>query len=137
MKLPADFEKTLAEKPAEELCEMLANAEDYLPEAIQAAQAELGRRELPQANVASMVQSATAQRVAEETEYRDGPLDMRIRILILIVGLWMGVGCFLFYRSKGCRKKARQSLVWILYHFGLVFGLLVLSFILYSLGRGR
>jgi hypothetical protein len=137
MKLPADFEKTLAEKPAEELCEMLANAEDYLPEAIQAARAELGRRELPEANVATMVQSATVQRVAEETEYRDGPLDIRIRILILIFGLWLGVGCFLYYRAKGCRKKSRQSLLWILYHVGVLFGLGVIGFTLYSLGLGR
>jgi hypothetical protein len=135
VKLPADFEKTLAEKPAEELCEMLANAEDYLPEAIEAARAELGRRELPEANVATMVQSATAQRVAEEAEYRDGPLDMRI--VILIFGLWVGVGCFLYYRAKGCRKKSRQSLLWILYHVGAVFGLVVLSFTVYSLGLGR
>ena len=98
MKLPADFEKTLAEKPAEELCEMLANAGDYLPEAIQAARAELGRRGLPKANVASMVQSATAKRIAQVTEYREKERQS-LSWLIFHVGLLIGLGV-LFYILK-------------------------------------
>lgn len=133
MKLPPDFAKTLSEKSAEELCGMLANAEDYLLEAIGAARAELERRNLPDSNVAAMVETATAQKVADETEYREGPLDVRMRILILIFGLWAGLILFFYYRAKGCRMKARQSLIWVLYHFLLAFGLAVVSFILFSL----
>ena len=134
VKLPPDFEKTLADKSAEELCEMLANAEDYLPEAIEAARAELGRRALPKASVTTMVESASQQRIAEQSEYREGPLDTRMRILVLLFGLWAGLILFFYYRGKGCRLKAKQSLIWILYHFLILLGLGVISFTLYLLG---
>ena len=137
VKLPPDFKKTLAHKSAEELCEMIANVEDYLPEAIEAARAELGRRALPEASVTAMVESASQQRIAEQSEYREGPLDTRMRILVLLFGLWAGLILFFYYRGKGCRLKAKQSLVWILYHFLLVFGLLFVSFALYFLGATR
>lgn len=137
MKLPTDFDKRLLEMSAEELCEMIGNSEDYLPEAIVAARAELGRRNIPDSNVVSMVETATANRVAEQIDYKDGPLDVRMRILVLILGLWAGVILFFYYRGRGCNRKARQSLIWILYHFLLLFGLGVVSFTLYSLGATR
>jgi hypothetical protein len=137
MKLPADFDKTISEMPAEGLCAMLANADDYLPEAIAAARAELGRRNLPESNVASMVETATAHRIAEQIDYKEGPLDVRMRILVLIFGLWAGVILHFYYHGKACRRKARQSLLWILYHFLLVFGLGIVGFTLYSLGVTR
>ena len=46
MALPADFQERLAEKTEEELYAMLAHRDDYLPEAFDAARAELARRNL-------------------------------------------------------------------------------------------
>ena len=51
MKLPPDFPRTLQAMTDDELCQMLAAYEDYLPEAIEAARAEFDRRKLPPASV--------------------------------------------------------------------------------------
>src|SRR5438045_1566916 len=46
-KLPKVFWEQLPERTEEELCAMLAEAGDYLPEALAAARQELQRRNLP------------------------------------------------------------------------------------------
>ena len=51
MKLPQDFERTLTTMSDDELCDMLASYEEYLPEAIERARAELHRRKLSVAEV--------------------------------------------------------------------------------------
>ena len=52
MQLPPDFQRTLAAMSDGELSLMLACYEDYLPEAIALAHAELDRRKIPVQQVA-------------------------------------------------------------------------------------
>ena len=65
MKLPPDFAERLAEKTDDQLCQMLAEAPVYLPEAIEAARAELRRRGLTPERIAE-IQTATQARLAEQ-----------------------------------------------------------------------
>ncbi len=64
MKPPAEFYTKLPERTDEELYVMIAHAEDYLPEAVVAAQDELRRRNLPHRKVAML--ETTAQGAAAE-----------------------------------------------------------------------
>jgi len=65
MKLPPGFAARLAEKSDEQLCQILAEAPVYLPEALEAARAELRRRKLTLERVAE-IQIATRAKLAEE-----------------------------------------------------------------------
>ena len=59
MKLPPDFERTLKTMSDDDLCTMLASYEEYLPEAIELARAELQKRKLP---VQEMLDAAASLR---------------------------------------------------------------------------
>jgi len=74
MNLPPGFAERLAEKTAEQLCEMLVKAGVYLPEAIAAARTELQRRGLTPRQVAELEAvvwvKLAQQRRAEEASFK-------------------------------------------------------------------
>lgn len=65
MNLPSNFTETLLSRTDEELYEMLAHETDYLPEALEAARGELGRRNLP-VERQHHLQAVTEPKVADE-----------------------------------------------------------------------
>jgi len=134
MTLPRDFEKDLATKNDEELCEILGNAEDYLPEALDLVRAEVERRHVSQTAVASQVQAAAEARTALEVRKGELPLDRYLKVLVLLLGPWLAIFLFIHFRTEGCKRKAKESLIWILYHMVLAFGLAILFGILIGLG---
>ena len=64
MNLPPGFAERLAEKTDEQLCEMFVQAGVYLPEALEAARAELHRRKLTPERVAE-IEAAVQVKLAE------------------------------------------------------------------------
>ena len=92
---------------------MLAHAVDYLPEALEAARTELGRRNLP-AERQTQLQAITETKVAGEKRLADEPLGWPMRILILI-GVCPVIWLALWYEHKGQRRKARESWIWLGY----------------------
>ena len=131
MKLPPDFQKTLAEKPADALYQMLAQADDYLPETLAAAREELGRRNLAPEKVADEIESFKQAGRADEASRNAEPLAWPLRISILILGGTVGIPAALYYWTKGgYKRKFRESLIWILYAivfwlgFSVIFGIL-------------
>jgi hypothetical protein len=115
MTLPPDFQKQLPEKTDADLYEMLAHHDDYLPEAIDAAKEELGRRNLPPDRVAQLQAAVEAQKSQEEKKAEIG-LPWYVKVLIFI-GLFPIIWFAIYYEYRGYKKKARQCWVWLGYSF--------------------
>ena len=127
MKLPPDFRKTLAEKPDQDLYQMLAQADDYLPEALAAAREELEGRNLAPERVADDVESVRQACLADEASMNAEPLAWPLRITILLLGATVGIPAAMYYSIKGgYKRKLRESLIWMLYAIGFWLGIGVL-----------
>ena len=111
MALPKDFWSRLPLREDHELYGMLAQPDDYLPEALAAAREELAKRKLAPERVAQLdarleSQKAVAQAHAQE---RLG-WPMRILIFLFCAGL-IGILLAAYYDSKGYKQKARDCWV--------------------------
>jgi hypothetical protein len=93
MKLPPDFQRTLAAMNDGELSLMLADFEDYVPEAITLARAELERRKIPVEEVAHLRRIIQAVPAAPRGFFGDNVA----RALVLHVVLFFVAGV-----SRGC-----------------------------------
>ncbi len=103
----------LAEKTDGQLYEVLAHAEDYVPQAIEAAQAEVQRRHLTPERGAQLEATAQAAK-AEEGRKAEEPLPWVFRILLLLMP-GLAVFCAAFYLSRGCHAKEDQCWLWVGY----------------------
>lgn len=115
MPLPPDFQKQLAEKPDADLYDMLAHHDDYLPEALDAARVEMGRRNLPPERVAQLQAAVEAQKSQEDKKAELG-LPWYVKALIFI-GLFPIIWFAIYYEYRGYKKKARQCWVWAGFSF--------------------
>jgi hypothetical protein len=135
MKLPSNFRESLAEKPDGDLYEMLAHADNYLPEALEVAREELECRNLPPQKVAGEVQSVLESSLADEASKNAEPLGWPLRISILILGGIVGLPAAMYYFIKGgYKRKLRESLLWILYAVLFWLGVGILIGILSAMG---
>jgi hypothetical protein len=71
MPLPTGFSKQLADLPDSQLSKMLSRPEDYLPEALEAARAELLRRNVSADTIAELDGHAEARRIAKENKAKE------------------------------------------------------------------
>ena len=110
MALPADFQERLAEKTEEELYAMLAHRDDYLPEAFDAARAELARRNLSPERVEQLQAVAEAQKSQENKVAEEG-LSKWV-IATIFIGLAPFAFFAIYYSNKGARRKVRQCWFW-------------------------
>ncbi len=113
MSLPANFGVSLAACENEQLYEMLAMKEDYVPEAIEAACAELRSRHLPPETEAQM-QHAAATKIAAQKQVQDLPLRPFQKVLLLIFS--GGPLSFIFIVYFSVRNQTRrvfESWPWI------------------------
>jgi hypothetical protein len=115
MPLPPDFLKQLPERTDADLYEMLANRDDYLPEALDAAREELGRRNLPPDRVAQLQAAIEAQKSQEDKKAEIG-LPWYVKALIFI-GLFPIIWFAIYYEYRGYKKKAKQCWVWAGFSF--------------------
>ena len=113
MKLPPDFQKSLVGKTDEELYAVLAEPQDYLPEALDAVQAELRHRDLPNERV-TQVQSTIEAKRAEATRIAEMPLAGTMRLLIFL-GICATIWLPLYYRATGYKRKASERWKWLFY----------------------
>lgn len=117
MPLPKEFWEALPLKSDTELYEMLAHEDDYRPEALDAARAELARRKLAPERVAQL-EAVTGARTAENLRKAEEPLSWPLRIMVFLVCAGLpGMFMALYYDSKGARRKSREC--WITAVLGL------------------
>lgn len=121
MPLPPDFQKQLAERTDADLYDMLAHRDDYLPEALDAARVEIGRRNLPQEKVAQL-QATVEEQKSQEHKKAELELPWYVKALIF-VGLFPVIWFAIYYEYQGYKKKARQCWAWA--GFGLIFWFVV------------
>ena len=111
MPLPPEFLTQLPTKTDEELYEMLGQADDYLPEAIEAAREELRKRALPAERAANLEAAVQSQKVAVDARSQERlGWPMRILIFLLCAGI-AGAILAVYYGSKGYKRK--ESDCWI------------------------
>jgi hypothetical protein len=79
MSLPKDFDKTVAALSDDELREMLADYENYTPEAIDVARNEVARRELPMESIAPVRRAVEEkrERLRAERAEKEGTPEQR------------------------------------------------------------
>jgi hypothetical protein len=118
MSLPPDFWETLPQKTDIDLYDMLARADDYLPEALAAAKEELRKRNLPPEHTARL-QIIVESEKAEQRAKAEIPLSwpMRILVFFLCAGL-VTILLAVYYDSKGFKRKARDC--WVMMGFSAV-----------------
>lgn len=134
--LPSQFWEELPQKSDIELYEMLAQKDDYLPEAVAAAGDELRRRNLDipkAAQIQSIVESQILNREKKAHERLSWPTR-----LLIAVGVAMALGILPFfivvgyYHMQGYKQKAKDC--WIT--FTCILGALVLVLVAHELLRG-
>lgn len=133
MQLPTDFEKKLTLKTDEQLYDMLAHEEDYLPEALAAARAELQRRELDPARVTQLGRQTEAK-LDEESRIANEPLSWPVRILMALLAF--GIPQFVAakaYEVSGYQRKHRECWAWMRYGMGFWLCFWIFSHVLSSL----
>jgi len=131
MNLPPDFKPRLTDKTDEQLCEMFAQAQDYLPEALDAARTELHRRRLAPERWAE-VEAAIRAKLAEQNRIAEEPLSGVMRLLI-VFGVCATFWLPLYYKANGYRRKAKESWRWLGYTYLFYFGLAALTVIIRKL----
>ena len=119
MPLPHDFEKTLTEKTDEQLYDMLAHADDYLPDALAAARSEIQRRNLDPNRVTQLEARAEAVH-AQELHAADEPLQWPVRLVMSLLPLGViQIVVAQSYRDRGYKRKQMECWEWMGY--GVVF----------------
>jgi hypothetical protein len=113
MWMSREFRTDLAEKTDGQLYEVLAHAEDYLPEALEAARTEVHRRHLAPERGAQLQALARAT-VAEEAQRAEAPLGWIFRILFLLAP-FLAVFCAASYLSRGYHAREDQCWRWVGY----------------------
>ncbi len=117
MSLPQSFDKSLREKTDEQLYDMLAHADDYVPEALAAAQVEIERRNLSPSRVKELelheeVIETQAARQAQE------PLSWPLRLIMALLPF----GLIQLVVSEGYRKehprRYKECWSWMWYGVG-------------------
>jgi hypothetical protein len=106
MSLPSEFWSQLPLKTDEELYDIVAHQEDYLPEALAAAREEVAKRNLSlerTKQIEAAVQSKKAAAESKANQRLGWPL--RILIFVFCAGL-SGAILAVYYESKGYKKKA-------------------------------
>jgi hypothetical protein len=110
MSLSAEFWQKLPQRGDRELYDMLAHAEDFLPEALVAIRAELSSRNLPPEQAAGIEARVSVERADEDARARE-KLGWPMAILMLILGpgiITVGIIAILYSRN-GYKRKAKQS----------------------------
>ena len=111
MALPQEFWEQLPQKTDAELCDIVARREDYLPEALAAAEDELNKRNVAPARIAELKTAIEAQQSKDAAKALE-PLGWPLRILIFLfcAGLLGGL-LAAYYENHGYKKKATDC--WI------------------------
>ncbi len=125
------FDKLWGTKPDEDLVDALAHRDEYEPEAIEAAQRELARRQLDAGRISELGATAARTKV-EEGEKAASPLRWRWRILMLLLSF--GIPQIIlgeYYRNNGYTRRLREVWIWMAY--GLLFWLMVSLLMILSL----
>ena len=119
---PKAFFEKLPSRTNEELFDILAHPEDYLPAAVEAANEEISRRGVDvevegKAHADEMLSNEEAARI-EKLKQSDVPLPTWVRILtVIFCPLVVAVMLWFVYRNTGFKRKARE--IWMFYFIGV------------------
>ncbi len=135
MSLPREYSKHLPERTDEQLYDVLAHSDDYLPEALEAVKEELRKRNVPR-ETAAQLEATIQQKLTGEQQKADESLSWVLKVVMFLlcassVGILGLVLLPSYYKSRGYTRKARQCWTWfgwglvIWLGLGAVLGLLI------------
>lgn len=118
-----DFPEAMRRRSDAELVEIVTRQrDDYLPEALAAAEAELGRRNLS----APQMEQARAEIVSsdiEKADRADEPLGDGWKVLLVLFPGLLALLIAGAFKADGYRRKHREVWTCTLYGFGAYFAL--------------
>ena len=126
MSTESHIDKLWAEKPDEDLFHALAHRDEYKPEAIEAVQREIARRNLDVQQISELEAIADVTK-SEEAEKAEQSLQWPLRILMLLFPL--GIPQIILgehYKHNGYTRKSREVWRWMAYGLLLGFVLIVI-----------
>jgi hypothetical protein len=115
---PKEFFEKLPSRTNEELFDILAHPENYLPAAIEAANEEISRRGIePEKRRAGAAEILSQEEAAKSDKLKQSlPLWARI-LTVIFCPLLLAVILWGSYRSNGFKRKARE--IWMFYFIGV------------------
>lgn len=121
-----DFENEMKKRTDQELIQIITiDRNDYLPEALTAAEAELKIRNLNQELVGHVTRELTIKKERVDKKANEA-LDPVYKILTFLFPMIFTFVLSGFYKANGYDKKANELARWTLYGYYLYIALIVL-----------
>jgi hypothetical protein len=112
-----DFRIEMAKRTDKELIQVLTvDKDNYLPEALSAANEEFEKRNLLEEKISSITKDVTQKKEIENRKATE-PLDIAIKVTTFFLPLILTLILSAFYKAGGYDRKARDLAVWTLYGF--------------------
>ena len=125
-----DFATEMAKRTDEELIQILViDKENYLPEALVAAEKEFQRRNLQSDQFTSIVEHLSRKKEQDNIRSNE-PLFAGIKIATFLFPLFITLILSGYYKAGGYDRKARDMAKWTLYGFCFYFLIVILVIVL-------
>jgi hypothetical protein len=135
MALPQEFWKKFRETTDEQLFDMLAHSDDYVPEALEAVRVELRKRGLAPEKV-TQLEATTKQKHTDEQQRAEESLSWILKVFIVLFCVTLLIAAVIlallpsYYSARGYTKKAKQCWTWYGWGLGIWLTLYVICFLL-------
>jgi hypothetical protein len=121
-----DFPGEMAKRTDEELIQILTiDRENYLPEALAAANEEFRKRNLDEEKVSQITRVISKQRDNENKRAAE-PLDAGLKIAAFLLPMFLMFILSGYFKANGYDKKANSLARWTFYGFGLYFIIVII-----------
>lgn len=125
-----EFDGVMQKRSDADLLKILNGpADDYQPDALEAAKREFEKRNLSETQIATVEQEILVEKEIDETK-ANAPLGTPVKILAFILP---GIPLLLLsgiFKADGLDRKAKEMVRWTLYGFGFYVGLMILITVL-------
>jgi hypothetical protein len=95
---------------------LTVDKDNYLPEALEAANEEFEKRNLSPEKISSLTNEVTEKKEIENKKANE-PLDIAIKIATFLFPLFITLILSAYYKAGGYDRKARELAAWTLYGF--------------------
>ena len=115
--MQTDFKIEMAKRTNEELIQILTIEKDnYLPDALSAANTEFEKRNLQNEKINSIVKELSKKKELDDIKSNE-PLDSGIKAATFLFPVIITMFLSGYYKAEGYNRKAKDLVVWTLYGF--------------------
>lgn len=128
--MQSEFKSEMAKRTDDELLQLLTvDRDDYLPDAIIAAQSEFDKRNLP-ADKIELISKEIAIKKAEAMQKANEPLDVGVKVVTFLFPMVLTFLLSGFYKAQGYDNKSQQLGTWTMLGFGFYIVIIIIVAVL-------